>query len=117
TLPFDVINEDGEIITIENREQMARLRMECRRNFYENHGPNGHNDRGKFCFRLQYPISIEYPDGNVETYITRLDLRLALRAWRRDNPGLDVRPVLAFPVNVIMEDGTVVTVNSKEELK
>lgn len=117
TLPFDVINEDGEIITIETVEQLRRLRMECRRNFFENHGPNGHDGRGKFCFRLQYPVSVEFPNGDIKSFNDRRAMHLALRQWRKDNPGADERPVLVFPITVIMEDGTLVTVNSKEELK
>lgn len=117
TLPFSVLNEEGELITLETREEVMRLRMECKRDFFENHGPMGHNGRGKFCFRLQYPISIEYPDGTVESYASRQELHMALRTWKKDNPGIDVRPALVFPLSVIMEDGTVVTVNSKEELK
>jgi hypothetical protein len=117
TLPFEVITDEGEIITVENVEQLRRLRMECRRTFFDNHGPNGHNDRGKFCFRLQFPLSLMYPDGTIESYTTRREMSLALRLWRIDNRGAVRRPVLVFPLNVIKEDGTVVTVNSKEELK
>lgn len=117
TLPFEVITDEGEIITVENVEQLRRLRMECRRTFFDNHGPNGHNDRGKFCFRLQFPLSLMYPDGTTESYATRREMSLALRQWRMDNRGAVRRPVLVFPLNVIKEDGTVVTVNSKEDLK
>lgn len=117
TLPFDLITEDGEIITVETVEQLRRLRMECRRNFFENNGPNGHDGRGKFCFRLEYPISVLFPNGDTLSFDDRKAMHLALRKWRKDNPNADTRPVLVFPINVIMEDGTVVTVNSKEELK
>lgn len=117
TLPFDVLNEEGDLISVETIEQLRRLRMDCRRTFFENNGPTGHNVRGKFCFRPQFPLTLIFPDGTTETYSDRRSMHQALREWKRNNPGFDVRPVLAFPMNVIMEDGTIVTVNSKEELK
>ncbi|MBK6566000.1 MAG: hypothetical protein IPN49_08295 [Saprospiraceae bacterium] len=117
TLPFSVITEDGDLITVETTQDLRVLKMECRRMFFENNGPNGHDGRGKFCFKLEFPVSILYPDGTTVAYTDRREMHKALRQWRKDNRGATERPHLVFPLNVIMEDGTVVTVNSKEELK
>src|SRR5690349_15843127 len=36
--PVSVINQEGEVITLENQEQMIRLRVDCAGTF-DNHGP------------------------------------------------------------------------------
>ena len=39
------------------------------------------------------------------------------KEYRKNNPGVRVHPELVFPITVTMEDGTVVTVNTQDELK
>ncbi|MFZ1704132.1 MAG: hypothetical protein WAT79_07285 [Saprospiraceae bacterium] len=117
TLPFSVITAEGELIVVDTVEELKRLRIECKRTFFDNNGPVGHDGRGKFCFRLQYPLSILFPDGTTTAYETRKDMHLGLKDWKQNNQGSDVRPVLVFPLTVVMEDGTIVNVDSKEDLK
>ena len=115
--PLDVLTEDGEMITVNSREELHELRVQCRREFFANHRPGGHRFRGMFCFKLDFPVSIEFPDGTTVEVQDRLDLQYNLRRWRKDNPEIDERPALVFPLSVTMEDGTQVTVDSKEALK
>ena len=69
------------------------------------------------CFRLSYPVTINYPDGSSETHETHIDLKQAVRAWRMDNQENESRPQLAFPLSVELEDGTTQTVDSEDDLK
>ena len=69
------------------------------------------------CFRLSYPVTINYPDGNSEIHETHIDLKQAVRTWRMDNQEHESRPKLAFPLTVEKEDGTIQTVDSEDDLK
>jgi len=43
--PISVLNQDGEIVTVENEQQLYELREACAGTF-GNHGPTGHGDHG-----------------------------------------------------------------------
>lgn len=111
--PYDVVTEDGEVITVDTREERFELAKACRAEM--GHGPHGH--LGKPCFRIVYPISIVFPDGTSTEVGSRKDLKMTVRAWRKDNPGVEGRTMINFPITVVFEDGTTQVVNSKEELK
>jgi invasion protein IalB len=118
--PYEVINESGEVILVESLQQQRALRLECRKTFFDQNGPQGHNDRPKLCFKPVPPFNIMLPDSSIFTVNDRDDrkaLQQAIREWRKNNPDSSARPVLVFPMNFKLEDGTVVTINSREELK
>ena len=73
--------------------------------------------KGDLCFRLSYPVTIDYPDGSSETHDTHISLKQAVRAYRMDNQENESRPQLAFPLNVEMEGGTIQSVASQDALK
>lgn len=109
--PLEVLSEDGEVISVATEEELRELRQECRRNFKKHHG------KGDRCFKLVFPITINYPDGTSGTYDDRMALKSAVRTWKADNPDAEERPELNFPVDIELEDGTIVTINSAEELQ
>ena len=115
--PLEVMTEDGEVITVANREELHTLRVQCRRDFFRNHGHRGHRFRGMFCFTLNFPLTISLPDGTTVEVADRMEMKDTLRAWKTDNPESDERPELVFPITVTMEDGTEVTVGDKDALK
>ena len=111
--PLEVMAEDGTVISVSSRAELHELRMECRREFFENHGPRGHRFRGHgFCFRLIYPVTIIFPDGITEVVDGPWALKYELRDWKRDNPDSEERPALQYPLTVKLEDGTEVTVGN-----
>ncbi len=111
--PYDIVTEDGSLITVEDRTQKKQLIKACRAEM--GNGPHGH--LGKPCFRIVYPITIVFPDESTTEVDTRKDLKMALRAWRKDNPDAEERPNIEFPITVMFEDETTQVVNSREELK
>ncbi len=118
--PYAVINKDGEVISVESEVQQKELKLACGKDFFDNHNPKGHNDRPKLCFRPVFPFSVQLPNNTVITLNSKADLKKlhdAIKDFRKNNPGVKVKPELVFPVTVKLEDGTLVTVNSKEELK
>jgi len=114
--PISVVSQDGDLITIDDQEGLLRLRADCAGTF-GNHGPQGH---GQYlsCFSLVFPITIEFPDGTTAEAADRMAFHQLIRTWRQNNPGAQERPKIGFPLTVKMaDDGSLVTVNSKEELR
>ncbi len=113
SFPLDILSEDGELITVESREELFQVRRECRRSF----GNRPHHGRGERCFRLVYPITITFPDETTDIVDTRRELKIAIRSWKRNNPEVEERPALTYPLQVELEDGTIVDVASAEDLQ
>lgn len=111
--PYDILTEDGNLITVENKLQRRALRIKCK--VGTGNVPSGH--LGKPCFRLVYPISVIFPNEETIEVGSRKELKTALRKWRAENPDAEERPSLSYPIDVIFEDQSILTVNSKEELK
>ncbi|MBL7827886.1 MAG: hypothetical protein JNJ57_14750 [Saprospiraceae bacterium] len=115
--PISVVNEDGEIISVANQDELLELRRACAGTF-GNHGPGGHGNHGLSCFEIVFPITIEFPDGTTAEATDRQSLHQLIREWRQNNPGVQGRPKMVFPITVKMtDDGSLVTVNSREELR
>ncbi len=115
--PIEVISEEGEVITVNDSDELRALKIECGGGKFGKHGKKGHRFKCKPCFNLVFPVSIEYPDGTTAEAADRKELKTLIREWKQANPGSDERPTLVFPIDVVMEDGSIVTVNSIEELK
>ncbi len=104
--PINVITYEGEMVTVNGREELIELRKDCVRNG---------GGQGKPCFRLNYPISISYPDGSVLSYATPRELLIALKTWRSKNPNPSRHPVLVYPLAVTLEDGTVQEIKTRAD--
>lgn len=127
-MPFQVINEAGEIITIETPEQLAEIRALCNPGGGDmdttghggGHGGHGggHGGPGSGpCFTPNFPLSIMFPDSSVVLINSPEEMKAAIIAYHQANPGQHVRPEFVFPISVTLADGTVVTVNSRDELR
>ena len=57
------------------------------------------------------------PDGSTLTADDEEDLAEKMKAFWDSYDGEKKRPQLNFPVDIQFEDGTVLTVNSKEEMR
>jgi hypothetical protein len=105
--PISVVTHEGETVVVENEVEIRQLRRDCRRVA---------NGFGKACFRFKYPVSIVFPDGTTSQYDSPRALKQALHSWKKENPTSTTRPQLVFPLTVTLEDGSELTLNSKEEL-
>ncbi len=118
TYPISVIDEDGAVITVNSELELAALRAACGGGSFGNHGHQGHGQHGLSCFTFNFPITISFPDGTTQAVANRLELKTAIRSWQAANPATNVHPEIVFPITVTMTaDNTVVTVNSKDELR
>lgn len=108
-LPIQVINEAGEIITVETLAQLKELREEC--------GPRPGGPHGEPCFTLNFPVTISFADSSQVEVNSREEFKDAVLAWKEANPDQHARPHLVFPLSVTMTDGTVVQVESPLALR
>ena len=69
------------------------------------------------CYEFVFPVSITFPDestASIEDYET---LRSTVKTWKEANPAAEEKPTLAFPLEVVAEDGAIISVESKDALK
>ena len=115
--PLSVLSQDGEIITVNSQEELIALRIDCAGATFGNHNPAGHGQHALSCFEIVFPVTLLFPDSTTAEAGSRQELHQLIRQWRQANPGVQGRPQITFPITVKMaDDGTLVTVNSREEL-
>lgn len=115
--PVELITEGGIIITVSSKQHLRTVRKICRRIYFANHDWDGHSDRPLFCFRLQFPLTLTFPNADNLEVENKRQLKLAIRAWKALFPDIDENPGFLYPIMIKMEDGTVVEVNSSDELR
>jgi hypothetical protein len=106
--PIDLITKEGETVTVNSLLELIGLRKDC---------VSKGNGQGKPCFKLNYPLTVLYPDNSTATYVSPVEMRKELREWKKNNADAIYRPVLTYPITITMEDGSIVTINSREELR
>ena len=73
---------------------------------------------GKYgCYELVFPITVEFPDGTSATANDYEELGTAIKEWKEANQDVEDRPSFVFPIEVVSEDGEVISVADQEELK
>lgn len=130
--PYQVVNQAGEIFTVENQDQLKELLALCRPGHGGSGGPgngggngghgghgggHGNHGAGDACFTILYPITVQFPDSTQVTVASPEELKTAVHTWNENNPGSHVRPEFVFPITVTLKDGTQVVANTKEELQ
>ncbi len=111
--PFDVTDEEGNVITIETEQQWEELGVDCFGIGWEWDG-SGEEPEAP-CFTYGYPFSLSI---NGEVFVANDDMELTNifdNIFNSPEPPaeLNIQPV--FPMNLILDDGTTVTVNTDEE--
>ncbi len=110
--PIEVVNMEGEIISVATQDELSDLKGECPK---QGKCGNGKNGKGYKCFSLVYPINLTAM-GETYSFDDRSAMKQFLRAYKQTNgPDAD-RPELEYPVTVEYEDGTQVQVNSSDEM-
>jgi len=72
-------------------------------------GPDG-------CFEFVFPITVSFEDVTSASVNDYEELKATILAWKEANPDATERPQLEFPLEVMSEDGELISVTSKEEL-
>lgn len=73
-------------------------------------GPDG-------CFEFVFPVTLEFADGTTQSLNDYDELKAAILAWKEANPDATERPNLVFPLEVISQDGEVLSVTERAELR
>ena len=98
--------DEVETVTINSDDELKEAFQACR----------GEEDDKK-CFTFGFPVSFTMPDGSVLTAEDEKDLEEKMGAFYESYTGEKNRPEVVFPVDLIFEDGSSLTVNSPEEMK
>lgn len=106
--PYEVELRDGTIATIETEEDVQELRQDCR--ISRPHQPTK-------CFRLIYPVTVNLPDGTSVDAGSAEELHEIIKNWREENPDAEGRPELAFPYQVQLRNGGIITVESGVDVR
>ncbi len=69
------------------------------------------------CYELVYPVTYVMPDGTAISGDDHETLRADIKEWYKENRGEREKPSLEFPVDIIYEDGTVVTLENEQDMR
>ena len=105
--PVNIIYRNGDTQIINNDEEMGSTKVDCRK------WDDDKKDWG--CFRLVYPITFIMQDGSAISMIDKEDW-MELKSWYEENPDIEEKPALQYPVNIIYRDGDTKTINNDEEM-
>ena len=97
---------EEEAVAINSDEELKAAFQSCR---------GEQND--KKCFTFGFPVSFTMPDGSILTADDEEDLEAKMKAFYESYEGKKKRPRVVFPVDLIFEDGSSLTVNSVQEMK
>ena len=61
---------------------------------------DGKKDRKKNCFYLEYPVSLELPDGSTIKVNDKKEAMESLKKWYNQNPDVKEKANLIFPVSI-----------------
>ena len=98
--------DEVETVTVNSDDELKEAFQACR----------GEEDDKK-CFTFGFPVSFTMPDGSVLTAEDEKDLEEKMQAFYESYTGEKKRPEVVFPVDLMFEDGSSLTVNSPEEMK
>ena len=69
------------------------------------------------CFEFIFPITIEMPDATTQTVNSLEELKEVIQTFKENNPDAEEKPSLVYPIEVLSEDGEIISVEAKEGLK
>ena len=81
---------------------------------------NGKKDRKKNCFYLEYPVSLELPNGSTIKVNDKKEAIESLKKWYKENSNVKEKASLVFPVSIYWvekEEKTKYDVESEIEMK
>ena len=69
------------------------------------------------CFEIVFPITINFPDGTTVDIDSLQQGKELISAWKEENPDTEEKPSLAYPIELINDEGEVLSAASRQELK
>lgn len=68
------------------------------------------------CFEVVFPLTLEFPDSSTAEVNSYPDIKEAIRSWKEENPDVSGRPSLVYPIEVVTEEGELLSLESKAEV-
>ena len=97
------VNFEGDISkSINSEKDMISLKKYC-------------DDKAE-CFAIVYPLSYEMPDGVVVTGESEDEVNTAMKSWYEANSSSKEKPSLIYPVDVVLTDGSTITIDNEAEM-
>lgn len=107
--PITVILSDHSEVTIQNRDALENLVKECR-------GDNEEDDDVE-CIDFQYPISFSVFNSEFQIInVVNIESDNQLHKFIKRIKNAEVIASINFPLNLVLADGTIITVNTNAEL-
>ena len=109
--PISATLEGGTVVTLNDEEELGEL-------IYEECGDEDYDDFEieELCFEINFPISVAI-EGIVQTVNNFEEFAMAIITYIETNPDADEDDIeLQFPIDVTLDDGTVLTLNNEDEL-
>ena len=113
-MPFDIELKNGDIVTIESKEDLKDVLKKCKK---RKGGKKGKKEHRGDCFSINFPVTLEYADGTTEEVADADAMKAAMKAWHEANPGSRDRPSFVFPIDVTLKNGDVVTVEDQAGMR
>lgn len=105
--PLTITAADSTIV-VNSQDELREAAKLCKRD-RPNHG-------NRPCFRIVYPLTIEFPDDSTLQVSSKKEQMQAIRQWKANNPDSDERPNIVFPIEIKFKDGSTQMINSADEL-
>lgn len=67
------------------------------------------------CYSIIFPVTLVFEDGTEVEVQNRMGIQRAIRAWAIENGRPTTRPEIAYPFDVEVRNGRVLTINNDEE--
>lgn len=107
--PITVILSDHSEVTIQNRDALEVLIKDCR-------GDNEEDDDVE-CIDFQYPLSFSVFNSEFQIVNTvKVESDRELHKFIKRVKNAEVIASIDFPINLVLADGTIITVNTNAEL-
>ncbi|MFD0989674.1 hypothetical protein ACFQ1R_06170 [Mariniflexile jejuense] len=107
--PITVILSDHTEVTVQNKEALAVLVKECK--------GEDEDDDDIECIDFQYPISFSVFNAQFQIVnVVKIESDSQLHKFIKRVKNAEVIASINFPLNLVLADGTVITVNSNAEL-
>lgn len=107
-LPFSVELANGDVVVIEEREDIKEVIEKCRE-FVPRPGQR--------CFRLAFPATVKLPGGRKVIVKDRRAYFNVIDAWYDLHPNSNRHPRLTFPYAVVFEDGKRVVLRNRVDFR
>jgi len=98
--PINLVFTGGNIILINDDNEMSEAKSNC-----------------IDCIELVYPVTFILPDGSLETVDYNNDESwIVIKNWYEENPNSEFNWNFQYPVDIILNNGTIISINSLNEL-